>query len=531
VTAGALHLWRTAYNPPCTDPLARLMSDEFRDVVWFYENSKVGPELPGKLHAKQVEMLHSAARHRWLFWGNQAGKTAFGAIDLALLTLGRHPVQKWQPPIYCWASALTWELWEKILLPELLTWLPPDRVLSAPPAHRNSTNRDIVILADNGTESRITGKAAQQGADRYQSARIHRIWYDEEHPEAVYDETQPRLLRFGGDSLGTMTPLKGLTYLHSRIYEPWKQGREEARDHFCSHAGIADNPSMKPEVIDELKRELRNNPAQLEARLYGHFVRPFGSVWPYKEAMLVDLTLEDVKIACRRDNPFCGLDLGKWRWAFTFYTANTEGVVTLQDEIFSQNEDVDTRAKKLKALGEHYDWPEYVSIRCDCADPDLVIELNNALERCGSPWMVQPVDARNKIIAAGVDRVESLMNRGAFKVRRGIGNGQVWKLGMNSGKPGKPIEGSRWMWEVNNWQYPKVDEAGKVKIQKDVPDDATADGADMMDSTRYAIMSWYTPDKPEPPKYAKTVIQRIQEELRELEHPQPKPDYGRPLRQ
>lgn len=555
MSASLVHLWRNAYNPPCSDPLARLMDPAFTDVLWFYDKSRTEPDIPGKLHPKQLEQLHAPAhyRHRWLFWGNQVGKTAFGAIDLALLCLGRHPVQKWQPPVKCWASALTWDLWEKILLPELLTWLPPDRVLDAPTPRVQSTKRDIVILADNGSESLITGKAAQQGADQYQSARVHRVWLDEEHPELVYDEMQPRLLRFGGDTLGTMTPLKGMTWVHSRIYEPWSQKRPEARSHFCSHAGLADNPSMKPEQIEELTNELRNNPSMLKARLFGYFVRPVGAVWPFDaEKMLDDMggvterepdrfNAEQIAWIMQRIREgwqlFAGLDLGKWRWALSLYLAAPEsigGTVYLIDEIFSQNEDVDTRAGKLKALYEKYDAPDYVPTRCDCADPNAVIELNNALERCKSKWFVQAVEMKHKIIAAGVDRVESLMRRGLFKVRRGIGQGQTWFLGMQAGKPGKPVEGSRWKWEVDNWQYPKVLEHGTlVRIQKDEPDDTTADGADMMDSTRYAIMTWYTPAEEDKPPVGESIYQRLQREFDELkdEETHTTPDYGRPLRQ
>jgi hypothetical protein len=74
--------------------------------------------------------------------------------------------------------------------------------------------------------------------------------------------------------------------------------------------------------------------------------------------------------------------------------------------------------------------------------------------------------AENKIIKVGVTRLENLISRGAFVVRRGIGALQVWMLGMNSARAGTPIEGSRLIWEIDNWQYPKTDEA---KVQKDVP--------------------------------------------------------------
>ena len=124
-----------------------------------------------------------------------------------------------------WASALTWELWEQILLPELLTWIPADRIISAPPPHQSAPGRrTIMVRADDGTVSRIMGKAAAQGARTYQSAKITHCWLDEEHPEAIWDELQPRLVRYGGTTTTTATPLLGLTWLYHRLYMGHKRG-------------------------------------------------------------------------------------------------------------------------------------------------------------------------------------------------------------------------------------------------------------------------------------------------------------------
>jgi phage terminase large subunit-like protein len=256
------------------DPLAHVSSiPRFTATTWPYEFSQTDPEIPGNLHPKQVTALHADAKHKWFFWGNQVGKTTLGAVEVVSAALGRHPIYSklWQPPLTIWASALSWELWEKILLPELLTWIPRDRLIDAPQPHAHSTNREILIRADNGRVSRITGKAAEQGADKYQSARVHLVWLDEEHPESVWDEMQPRLLRHGGRTIATVTPLKGLTWLYRRVYQPWKLGKSSTSTTFCSHAGLADNPSIKPQEIEALSEELKHNPSQLEARLYGHF--------------------------------------------------------------------------------------------------------------------------------------------------------------------------------------------------------------------------------------------------------------------
>jgi phage terminase large subunit-like protein len=491
------------------DPLARLFDPEFTATTWPYEYSQTDPEIPGSLHPKQVEALRADAINKWLFWGNQVGKTTEGAVELVSACLGRHPVYNklWPPPLTCWASALSWDLWEKILLPELLTWIPRDRLIKAPTPHQHSSNRDILIRADNGRISRITGKSAEQGADKYQSARVHLVWTDEEHPEAIWDEMQPRLLRHGGRTINTITPLKGLTWLYRRIYEPWKLRHSSRSTTFVSHAGLADNPSIKPESIAALTEELKHNPSQLEARLYGHFTKPQGLVFNITESHTPDLTDEQVNRLIARGSPVGAIDFGAWRFAFLLGVPDEMGRMVITDEIYSQRETLDVRATKIHNLltfrrvkpVNFWQWG-------DCANPQDIMEINSAFARLqlneqgfvakpgekvvtvGSPYRVTAVMAENKIIKVGVTRIENLINRGAFLVRRSIGAGQVWMLGMNSARAGTPVEGPRLLWEMNNLLYPKTDDA---KVQKDVPDEASADGADMIAALRYLIMTWW----------------------------------------
>jgi phage terminase large subunit-like protein len=496
------------------DPLKRLFDPDFTQPLWEYEYSKIGPEIPGALHAKQLEAFCSTAYHQWLFWGNQSGKTTIAAVICVMAALGRHPLQASgtmrQPGVHIWASGLTWELWENILLPELLTWIPPDRILDAPPPNRKSTKRDILILADNGSISRITGKAAEQGPEKYQSARIDLVWLDEEHPEAVWDELQPRLLRHRGRSIASMTPLKGLTWVHGRIYEPIIAGLIKPDRHVYSHAGVSSNPGITPEAIAELTEELKNNPSQLSARLDGFFVRPFGTVYEF------DLTRDGVELEGEALATFiagarhyASIDLGKWRFAFMWFGVDRDSAAVLLEEYFSQNETADVRAKAIHELLTRHKVPESIIIRADCADPDGIKELNDAFARLGSPYYVFAVDAKLKARSAGIMRVESLLTRGAFKVRRGIGRDQVWKLGLGAAGTGKPVRGSRWIWEINNWQYPKMPDG---KVQKDDPDDNTADGADMMDATRYGVMTWLGPLDLALPKVHPTPEQAIWKE-------------------
>jgi hypothetical protein len=204
------------------DPLVRLFDPAFTDVTWYHDGSKVG-DLPGKLHAKQLEASSTARSIAGSSGGTRSARPRSARSTRRMCVLGRHPLQKAglirMPPFTAWASALTWELWEKILLPELLSWLPPWRVLDAPPPFKQSTRRDIIVLADNGQESRITGKAAQQGAERISRRASTRSGSTKSTRRSVWDEMQPRLLatavaRSHDDAA------QGLTWVHGRVYEP-----------------------------------------------------------------------------------------------------------------------------------------------------------------------------------------------------------------------------------------------------------------------------------------------------------------------
>lgn len=479
----------------CEDPLSRLFDPDFRATSWSYQHSRIDSPLPGKLHAKQRAALEAVGGHKhvFLFWGNQVGKTTLGAIITVLIALGRHPtLTKWDAPVVCWASALSWELWEKVLLPEILTWIPPSRIRSAPAPMKHSTNRDIFVTADNGRVSRITGKAAEQGADKYQSARVHFIWMDEEHPESVWDEMQPRLLRHGGHTLTTATPLKGLTWMFSRIYEPWRKG--ERPDVYCSHAGLVDNPSIPREEIAGLARELATNPAMLAARLYGKFMRSTGLVLkPIPVRPMGDTPkerLEAKRALVRRGSVTAGVDFGLHRFAFVLAAADHAGELVLLAEYFSQGESLETRATAVTAELERLEVSPYrIRFVGDCANPTDILELNLAFERIKSPYRVGAVDGEHKIIKAGIARILGLLGNGELSRASDLGEGQLWHEGRTAALAGRAIMGSRLLWELEHWSWPKTTE--RQPAQRDVPDDHSADGADMMAALRYLVMAWW----------------------------------------
>lgn len=506
---------------PGYDPLRRLFDPAFTDPLWYYEYSKISPEIPGKLHAKQLEALLNPSAHRWLFWGNQAGKTTIACIDVVLHALGRHPLQlagvHAQAPWTAWASALSWDLWERILLPELLTWIPIDRIISAPEPNKHSNNRDILVRADNGTISRITGKSAEQGAKMYQSARVHQILFDEEHPEEIYNEMLPRLVRFGGITIAPATPLLGMTWMYAKVYEPLKNGDlEVAKRHWFSHAGMADNPAISPEQIANLSLELAHIPSQLISRLFGLFTKPEGVVYGAWDSVknVIELEGEDLADTIASGQAYAHVDFGKWRFAFAFGVVIPDGTLIMIDEVFSQDESSDIRATRINKVLQKYGVKELL-MWGDCAAKDELAELNNSFARLEAPWFCLPVEMINKSRPNGITRVGNLIQRRALKMRSTVGQGVTWFLGRKSNSSGRPMHTSRWLWELLNWAHKKMPD-GKTQI--DDPDDDTADGADMMDGLRYLALQWLGPLVLDIPTAHDLTLQgRMQQDLKRLQ--------------
>jgi phage terminase large subunit-like protein len=487
---------------PEADPLLRLHDPAFAGELFDFEYSYVGP-LPQSLHVKQQEARTDPARHHFLFWANQSGKSSFVATEWDAIALGRHPVYSrlFAPPVVLWASSLTWDLWETVQLPELLSWLPHDRIIAAPEPFKRSTNRIILVRADNGTVSRIEGKSAEQGRAKYQARRVHGIWFDEEHPESIWDEALMRLVRFGGITYTSATPLKGFTWLYHRIYEPHKLGKLDRALYFVSHAGMADNPGIPPEEVAQAAENLKHNRAQLAARLFGHFAAPVGLALQYDpdrhQAMLSD---ERCRELVAMGQCFAGIDFGAWRFAFTLWAADRDGRVWQIDEYFSQRERLGERAFRIHAMLEKYKAPARLPIWGDAANPQDIMELNAAFLAAESGHSVVPVAMENKLRAASVERLNDLLGREALHFRRGVAEGRTWMLGYNASSDGKPVEGSRLLWEVGNWCYP---DPGEGKAQRQDPEDHTADGADAIASMRYAVMSWWRAAKPATEKQEK----------------------------
>lgn len=213
-------------------------------------------------HAAQRPFIESvmtgASYENWLFAANRSGKSDAGAHCAATLARYGLPGAAFRPTIG-WAVSLDFPSSRDIVQPKLFD-NGVTRSISHPPfipqrEIKDWRVADQVLILKNG--SVIGFKSADSGRLKFQGAERDYVWFDEEPPMDVYEEST---LRVGGGSrlrvFGTCTLLPpegsagGVSWSFDRIIKPWQEGRIEAR---VFQASIYDNPHILAEEIARLE--------------------------------------------------------------------------------------------------------------------------------------------------------------------------------------------------------------------------------------------------------------------------------------
>ena len=196
-----------------------------------------------------------------------------------------------------------------------------------------------------GSISRICFKSCEMGREKLQGASLDYVWFDEEPPEDVYDECYMRVIDKKGEVFGTMTPLKGLTYIYERIY------LSSDEDVWYTFMEWADNPYLDKKEVDRLTATMSKE--MLERRRYGRFTDDCGQVYPefceenVIEPFDVPLQWQDkLSIDPGLNNPL------SCHW----YAVDGDGNVFVVAEHYEAGKDVAYHAAKIKEISAALNW-------------------------------------------------------------------------------------------------------------------------------------------------------------------------------
>jgi phage terminase large subunit-like protein len=163
---------------------------------------------------------------------HNSGKTYAAAAELAMHLTGIYaddwPGRRWARPTSSWAAGESGESTrdsvQKYLFGEHefgTGTIPKDCLIGAP--HMSRGTSGLIDFAEirhvSGGVSRIGLKSYGKGRERWQSATLDGIWFDEQPDMDVYSEGMTRVQKRGGNIMLTFTPLKGPTNVVLRLLE------------------------------------------------------------------------------------------------------------------------------------------------------------------------------------------------------------------------------------------------------------------------------------------------------------------------
>lgn len=310
----------------------------------------------GKIvHKKQLEFHKNQKRNRWVFGGNRTGKTECGAVETIWLARGNHPYRKNKPNTVGWVVSLSTRVQKEVAQDKILKYLNKSWIedIVMKTGKKSSCEYGVIecIVIKNvfGGLSKIYFKSCEEGRDKFQGSSLDYVWFDEEPPEDIYTECRMRVLDKMGDIFGTMTPLKGLTFIYDDIYLNTHQDPEV----FYMFMEWQDNPFLSTDEIARMTSIMSLE--DLEARRYGKFINK-NNLLVYKEFdesvhviepfNVPDEWQDTISIDPGLNNPLSA------HW----YAMDYDGNIYVVAEHFMAGKDVPYHAQKIKEICSKLGW-------------------------------------------------------------------------------------------------------------------------------------------------------------------------------
>lgn len=320
------------------------------------ENDKLAAYNTGeKKHEKQLAFHKCKKRNRWVFGGNRSGKTECGAVECVYMARGTHPYRENRRDVQGWVVSLSTQVQRDVAQKKILQYLRRDWIedIVMISGRKDAPEHGIIdfIRVKNvlGGSSVIGFKSCDQGREKFQGTSLDFVWFDEEPPEDVYLECRMRVIDRKGDVFGTMTPLKGLTFVYNEIYLN-RRGDPEIWYEFMEWR---DNPYLDEDEIRAVEGAMDEK--TLQSRKYGKFgADDAGLVYPeFEESIHVIEPFaipkewqDNISIDPGLNNPLSA------HW----YAVDYDDNVYVVAEHYEAGRDIDYHAERIKEISERLGW-------------------------------------------------------------------------------------------------------------------------------------------------------------------------------
>jgi phage terminase large subunit-like protein len=364
-----------------------------------------------KVHKKQLLFHKCRKRNRWVFGGNRSGKTECGAAETVYIAREIHPYRRNLEQATGWVVSLSTQVQRDVAQAKLLYYLKKDWIADIVmlSGKKGSPQYGIIdyILVKNvsGKLSKIGFKSCDQGREKFQGTSLDFVWFDEEPPQDIYEECRMRVFDRGGCIYGTMTPLKGLTWVYEQIY------LNPANDKDIWHITMewADNPFLSKSEIKSLSANLSEE--NLQSRRYGRFCSGKGLVYPEFDPSVHVIApfnvphswQDNISIDPGLNNPL------SCHW----YAVDYDGNVYVVAEHYEAGKDVTYHSAKIKEISDRLGWKRdsggTICALIDSAAGQRTLAASKSVAELFYDCGINVNTRVNKDIFAGISRVKAYL--------------------------------------------------------------------------------------------------------------------------
>ncbi len=366
-----------------------------------------------KKHKKQLAFHKCKKRNRWVFGGNRSGKTECGAVECVWLATGTHPYKPNRKNVFGWVVSLTTQVQRDVAQRKILHYLRPDRIedvvmLSGRKDSPASGVIDQIIVKNAlGGTSVIGFKSCDQGREKFQGSSLDFVWFDEEPPKDIYEECLMRVIDREGEIFGTMTPLKGLTFVYEEIY----LNRKNNPEIWYEFMEWADNPYLSKKEVALMEATL--DETTLQSRKLGRFCTREGLVYPEFDEEVHVIEPFSVPVEWQAN---VSIDPGLHNpLSAHWYAVDFDGNVYVVAEHYAAGQNVEYHAERIHEISKKIGWKRdgkgRVSALIDSAAGQRTLASSKSVSELFYERGILVNPKVNKDLFTGIARVKSYLNR------------------------------------------------------------------------------------------------------------------------
>ncbi len=364
----------------------------------------------GEVHKKQMAFHMCDKRNRWVFGGNRSGKTECGAVECVWLARGIHPFRPNKKDVAGWVVSLTQQVQRDVAQAKILKYLPARYICDVVMREGSKASPEygiidyLVIKNAFGGTSRIGFKSCDQGREKFQGTSLDFVWFDEEPPKDIYDECRMRVFDRKGDIFGTMTPLKGLTW----VYDEIELNVHSDPEVWCEYMEWRDNPYLDASEVDFMENVIPKSD-QLSRR-FGKFSSGEGLVYPEFDQSVHVIPPFSVPTEWQAG---ISIDPGlKNPTSCHFYAVDFDGVIYVVGEHFEAGQNIDYHVRRINELADRLNWKRdgqgrLRSLIDSAANQRTLADEKSVAELFAERGILVNTNV-NKDLYSGIQRIKSL---------------------------------------------------------------------------------------------------------------------------